>query len=63
VAVGEGDRLARWVDDILPLALDQDDLLGTADLVTHVLPLEEGPAAYGRFQRKNDGMVKVVLRP
>jgi threonine dehydrogenase-like Zn-dependent dehydrogenase len=32
-------------------------------LVTHRLRLEEAPAGYEMFKRKEDGCVKVVLRP
>jgi threonine dehydrogenase-like Zn-dependent dehydrogenase len=32
-------------------------------VVTHVLPLEEAPAAYELFKKKLDGCVKVVLKP
>jgi threonine dehydrogenase-like Zn-dependent dehydrogenase len=32
-------------------------------VVTHVLPLEEAPAAYEMFKKKIDGCVKVVLKP
>jgi threonine dehydrogenase-like Zn-dependent dehydrogenase len=32
-------------------------------VVTHRLPLSEGPAAYKTFRDKKDGCVKVVLRP
>jgi threonine dehydrogenase-like Zn-dependent dehydrogenase len=55
-------NVRRWTDEILPL-LDGGDPLGTNDLVTHVLPLGEGPRAYQLFQRKQDGAIKVVLRP
>ncbi len=33
------------------------------NLATHRLPLEEAPAAYEMFQKKEDGCVKVVLKP
>jgi alcohol dehydrogenase len=33
------------------------------DLITHVLPLDEAPYAYGIFNRKEDGCVKCVLKP
>ena len=56
-------NVKRWVDDILPLLLGDDDPLGTADLATHRLPLDEAPAAYSMFQKKEDGCVKVVLQP
>jgi len=52
----------RWTDEILPLLLDGDPL-GTEDLITHQLPLDQAPEAYEMFQRKQDGAVKVVLKP
>ena len=55
-------HVKRWVDDILPLLTD-DDPLGTADLATHKLPLEEAPEAYELFQEKRDGCIKVLLEP
>jgi threonine dehydrogenase-like Zn-dependent dehydrogenase len=56
-------HVRRWTDDILPLVLDDADPLGTLDLVTHRLPLEDAPAAYEMFQKKQDGCIKVVLKP
>jgi threonine dehydrogenase-like Zn-dependent dehydrogenase len=32
-------------------------------VVTHRLPLEEGPEAYRMFRDKKDGCIKVVLKP
>jgi threonine dehydrogenase-like Zn-dependent dehydrogenase len=55
-------NVRRWTDEILPL-LDGGDPLDTKDFVTHVLPLGEGPRAYDLFQRKQDGAIKIVLRP
>ncbi len=55
-------NVKRWVDDIMPLLTD-DDPLGVDDFATHRLPLDEAPGAYERFQKKEDGTVKVVLRP
>jgi threonine dehydrogenase-like Zn-dependent dehydrogenase len=52
----------RWVPEILPLLTDADPL-GTQDFATHHLPLAQAPTAYARFQEKQDGMVKVLLRP
>ena len=40
-----------------------DDPLGVDDFATHHLPLEEAPQAYETFQKKQDGMVKVLLQP
>ena len=56
-------HVKRWVDDILPLVTDDDDPLGTEDFATHRLPLTAAPEAYEKFQRKQDGMFKVVFTP
>ena len=55
-------NVKRWVPEILPLLTD-DDPLGVDDFATHRLPLEAAPDAYATFQAKEDGMVKVVLKP
>ncbi|BBZ63747.1 zinc-dependent alcohol dehydrogenase [Mycolicibacterium monacense] len=55
-------NVKRWVPDILPL-LTADDPLGVENFATHRLPLAEAPGAYETFQKKQDGMVKVVLTP
>src|SRR6185312_1483627 len=55
-------NVKRWSDDIMPLLTD-DDPLGVDSFATHVLPLDEAPHAYDIFQRKQDGAVKVILRP
>ena len=55
-------NIKRWVDDIMPLLTD-DDPLGVDDFATHRLPLDEAPHAYEIFQKKQDGAVKVVLKP
>ena len=49
-------------DDILPLLQDGDPL-GVDDFATHHVPLDEAPQAYEMFQKKEDGAVKVLLRP
>jgi threonine dehydrogenase-like Zn-dependent dehydrogenase len=56
-------HVKRWIDEIMPLVLDPADPLGTEDLTTHLLPLEEAPRGYELFQAKEDGCVKVVLQP
>jgi S-(hydroxymethyl)glutathione dehydrogenase/alcohol dehydrogenase len=55
-------NVKRWVPEILPLLTD-DDPLGVDGFATHRLPLEAAPDAYATFQAKEDGMVKVVLKP
>jgi threonine dehydrogenase-like Zn-dependent dehydrogenase len=56
-------HVKRWIDDILPLVLDDADPLGTKDLATHVLPLDEAPRGYEMFQKKQDSCIKVLLTP
>jgi threonine dehydrogenase-like Zn-dependent dehydrogenase len=56
-------NVRRWVDDILPLVIGDDDPLGTETFATHHLPLDQGPQAYDMFQKKQDGAVKVLLHP
>jgi threonine dehydrogenase-like Zn-dependent dehydrogenase len=55
-------NVRRWIDDIMPLLTDADPL-GVEDFATHRLSLDEAPHAYETFQKKEDGMVKVVLKP
>jgi threonine dehydrogenase-like Zn-dependent dehydrogenase len=55
-------NVKRWVSDIMPL-LEDKDVLGVDNFATHRLPLDEAPAAYEKFQKKEDGMIKVVLQP
>jgi len=52
----------RWVDDILPLLTDEDPL-GVDGFATHHVTLDEAPGAYERFQKKQDGTVKVLVNP
>ncbi|WP_250030841.1 zinc-dependent alcohol dehydrogenase [Paractinoplanes maris] len=56
-------HVKQWVDDILPLLTGDDDPLGVDDLTTHRLPLEEAPHGYDIFKKKEDGCIKVVLKP
>ena len=55
-------NVKRWIDDILPL-LNDDDPLGVASFATHHLALEDAPRAYEIFQKKQDGAVKIILKP
>jgi threonine dehydrogenase-like Zn-dependent dehydrogenase len=56
-------HVKRWTPEILPLLDQDDDVLGTEDLATHHLPLEDAPRAYEIFQKKEEGAIKVVLNP
>jgi threonine dehydrogenase-like Zn-dependent dehydrogenase len=46
----------------MPLLMNGDPL-GVDEFASHALPLEHAPEAYEKFQRKEDGVVKVVLKP
>jgi threonine dehydrogenase-like Zn-dependent dehydrogenase len=56
-------HVRQWTDQILPLLEGGDDPLGVDDLTTHKWPLEKAPEAYSMFQKKEDGAIKVVLKP
>jgi threonine dehydrogenase-like Zn-dependent dehydrogenase len=56
-------NVRHWPDYLLPLVEDDADPLGVMDLVTHRSGLEGAPALYEKFQKKQDGCIKVVLNP
>jgi threonine dehydrogenase-like Zn-dependent dehydrogenase len=56
-------HVRRWMNNLLPLVTGDSDPLDVEHLATHRLPLAEAPAAYAMFQKKEDGVVKVVLKP
>jgi threonine dehydrogenase-like Zn-dependent dehydrogenase len=55
-------NVKRWVDDILPF-LGDDDPLDVESFATHRLPLTEAPHGYDIFQRKDEGAIKIILKP
>ena len=55
-------NVRAWTDELLAMLTD-DDAFGVDSFATHHLPLSDAPAAYAKFQKKQDGMVKVVFRP
>ena len=61
VRMGQAN-VRRWVPEIMPL-LGDDDPLGTEDLKTHTMPLQDAPLGYEIFQKKQDGAIKCVLKP
>ena len=61
VTMGQAN-VKRWVPELMPLLTDEDPL-GVDDLTTHEVPLDEAPQMYEKFQEKEDGCIKVVLRP
>jgi threonine dehydrogenase-like Zn-dependent dehydrogenase len=56
-------HVKRWVDDLMPLVLDDADPLGLEEFATHRLPLSEAPRGYELFQKKQEDAIKVVLKP
>ncbi|MEU6424983.1 zinc-dependent alcohol dehydrogenase [Microbispora sp. NPDC046973] len=56
-------HVKRWVDDLMPLLTGDGDPLGVEDLATHRLPLDQAPHGYEIFQKKEDGAIKVLLKP
>jgi threonine dehydrogenase-like Zn-dependent dehydrogenase len=55
-------NVRRWVDDLLPLVLE-DDVLGVEDFATHHLPLADASRAYEMFQKKQDDAIKILFQP
>jgi threonine dehydrogenase-like Zn-dependent dehydrogenase len=55
-------NVRAWTDELLAMLVD-DDPFGVDAFATHHLPLDEAPNAYEHFQKKEEGMVKVVFRP
>ena len=55
-------NVRRWTADILEVLRDGDPW-DAAGLVTNQAPLRSAPQMYEAFKRKDDGVVKVVLRP
>ncbi|NII50480.1 alcohol dehydrogenase catalytic domain-containing protein [Frigoribacterium endophyticum] len=53
----------QWMDTLMPLVEDPTDPLGTEDLTTHPVPLDRAPEMYELFKKKEDGCIKVVLKP
>jgi threonine dehydrogenase-like Zn-dependent dehydrogenase len=55
-------NVRRWTDTLLDLLRDGDKL-DAAALVSHEVPLAAAPEYYEKFQKKEPGVLKVVLRP
>ena len=61
VRMGQANVRA-WTGELLDILTDADPF-GVESFATHHLPLEEAPDAYAHFQKKEQGMVKVVFKP
>jgi len=55
-------HVRKWTDAILPLLTD-DDPLGTEDLASHKIGIDDVPEAYEKFQAKENGAIKFVIQP
>jgi threonine dehydrogenase-like Zn-dependent dehydrogenase len=51
----------RWTDDLLKRVLENQ--IDPSFVITHTEPLERGPEMYKTFRDKQDGCIKVVLKP
>ncbi|WP_409484751.1 zinc-dependent alcohol dehydrogenase [Arsenicicoccus dermatophilus] len=56
-------NVRRWTDELLEVVQRDGDVLGTETLATHRVPLDRAPEMYDTFQKKEDGCIKVVLKP
>ena len=51
----------RWTDDLLNRI--QEGQIDPSFVITHTVPLDQGPEMYKTFRDKRDGCIKVVLKP
>lgn len=51
----------RWTDDLLKRI--QEGQIDPSFVITHTVSLEDGPGMYKTFRDKEDGCIKVVLKP
>ncbi len=51
----------RWTDDLLRRI--QEGEIDPSFVITHTVGLEDGPEWYAKFRDKQDGCIKVVLKP
>jgi threonine dehydrogenase-like Zn-dependent dehydrogenase len=54
-------HVRRWTDD-LTRRIDEGEI-DPSFVITHTAPLSEGPGMYRTFRNKQDGCVKVMLKP
>jgi threonine dehydrogenase-like Zn-dependent dehydrogenase len=51
----------RWTPHLLQLI--EEGKIDPSFIVTHTMPLEDGPGMYRTFRNKQDGCIKTVLKP
>jgi threonine dehydrogenase-like Zn-dependent dehydrogenase len=54
-------HVCRWSDDLLRRI--EEGQIDPSFVITHTVPLDQGPAMYETFRDKRDGCIKVVLKP
>lgn len=54
-------HVARWTDDLLRRI--SEGQIDPSFVITHTVPLAQGPEMYEVFRDKRDGCIKVVLKP
>jgi threonine dehydrogenase-like Zn-dependent dehydrogenase len=56
-------HVKKWIDEIMPILTEDGDPLGTEELATHKIGMDDIPDAYETFQKKEDGAIKFVIQP
>jgi threonine dehydrogenase-like Zn-dependent dehydrogenase len=51
----------RWTGDLLRRIVEEQ--IDPSFVITHRVPLEQGPEMYKAFRDKQDGCIKVMLQP
>ncbi|RYJ03201.1 MAG: glutathione-dependent formaldehyde dehydrogenase [Acetobacteraceae bacterium] len=54
-------HVARWTDDLLKRIVDGQ--IDPSFVITHTVGMEQGPEMYKTFRDKEDGCIKVVIKP
>jgi threonine dehydrogenase-like Zn-dependent dehydrogenase len=54
-------HVKRWTDDLLNRI--QEGQIDPSFVITHTVSMEDGPAMYKTFRDKEDGCIKVVIKP
>jgi threonine dehydrogenase-like Zn-dependent dehydrogenase len=54
-------HVKRWTGDLLRRI--EEGQLDPSFVITHTVPLDRGPEMYKTFRDKQDGCIKVVLKP
>jgi threonine dehydrogenase-like Zn-dependent dehydrogenase len=54
-------HVKRWTDDLMRRVAEGQ--IDPSFVITHTVGLEEGPAMYKTFRDKEDGCIKVVMKP